>query len=108
MDLIRELLISLELDRKPDTNEFSDSEILYHKSLLIEAGLAQGSSLVGDDVPIAITLHRLTWDGHEFLDNVKDDNMWQKIKALVVSKGGDASFSVLKALATKLALEHFL
>jgi hypothetical protein len=30
----------------------------------------------------------LTWQGHEFLDSVRRDTVWQKVKLFVAEKGG--------------------
>jgi hypothetical protein len=46
---------------------------------------------------------RLTWEGHEFLDNVKDQPRWVKIKSLLADKGGNFSFDLVKKLAIKIA-----
>jgi hypothetical protein len=41
--------------------------------LLLEAGF-----LKGDPMP---SISRLTWEGHEFLDNIRDAGIWGKTKA---------------------------
>ena len=85
-DLIRELLIRIEqnpqldgtkwvaLDRS-DAPDHSIEEISYHVLLLVEAGFVRGN--IGGHVPM---ISRLTWEGHEFLDNVKDVGVWEKTK----------------------------
>lgn len=47
----------------------------------------------------------LTWDGHEFLANVKNEGVWRKLQAVVAAKGGALAFSIVNQLATKYALE---
>jgi len=44
----------------------------------------------------------LTWNGHEFLDRVRDQTIWNKVKAAAREKGLTLSFDVIKALATKV------
>lgn len=56
--------------------------------------------------PIAATISSLTWNGHEFLDNVRNDTVWAKLKRAVAEKGGAVSFDVLKALALSYAKAH--
>lgn len=52
----------------------------------------------------------LTWDGHEFLDSIRNDNVWIKAKEGIKSKGlelGSVPFSVLKDYATMLIRNMF-
>jgi hypothetical protein len=49
----------------------------------------------------------LIWKGHEFLDNIKNDNVWNSIKSLISSKGGNVAFSILKLVAEEKAKEIF-
>lgn len=45
---------------------------------------------------------RLTWEGHEFLDKIKNESIWKKVKATARSKGVDLSFTVIKDIAKAL------
>lgn len=104
IDLIRRLLLDLEQN---DTNsQITDVEInklRYHKRLLIEANLAQGSidnTLFSDSNRMPdVTLLRLTWTGHEFIDNYRQDELWNKIKLDLK----DASFDTLLKLGKEVA-----
>jgi hypothetical protein len=87
MDLIRDLLLSIEKDATldgsryvvfNDPKEFGDhtiEEITYHVDLLMEAGLVKGD--VGGELPI---VSRLTWQGHEFLADTSDSGVWANVK----------------------------
>jgi hypothetical protein len=82
MDLVRELLIAVERDQRldgPDTLDFEsasefglesypDAKVAYHLRLLIDARFLDGE-VPDEDLP-GITVRRLTWEGHEFLDNI--------------------------------------
>ena len=50
--------------------------VAYHLSLLVEAGLVEGRP-GSRGMPI---ISRLTWEGHEFLDVVRDDGVWRNTK----------------------------
>jgi hypothetical protein len=50
----------------------------------------------------------LTWDGHEFLDAIRNDTVWNKTKRVIADKGGSIPFDVLKDLALKFTRTHFL
>jgi Hypothetical protein (DUF2513) len=89
MDLIRDLLFHIEDDPSFDGKRWmspekpedlgitghSLQEIDYHLTLLIEAGFVKGK--VGIDTPV---ISRLTWEGHEFAANIKDQDVWSKTK----------------------------
>lgn len=71
MDLIDKLLFLLEGDKKIDLAPYEQETLLYHKNKLIEAGLAKGKVLRGDDEIKAVALTELTWDGHQALNNAR-------------------------------------
>jgi hypothetical protein len=37
----------------------------------------------------------LTWDGYEFLESAKDENLWGKAKSIVIKPAGGVAFGVL-------------
>lgn len=90
MDLVRELLLRIEADPRLDGSHrilFQDvdemglsgrsyNEVAYHLRLLVEEKYVDGSAQVSG-MPI---VSRLTWQGHEFLDNIRDNGVWHKTK----------------------------
>lgn len=93
-ETIREILIRLE--ELPDTDanlQLSDFpsdrayEYSYHSELLIDAGLVEGqmSRTLGLG-PTHFFAQRLTWIGHELLDAVRSDTVWNKTKKTFASK----------------------
>lgn len=56
------------------------------------------------------SIHRLTFDGHDYLASISDDAVWAKVKGKITEMGGALPFEVVKALGTaylkaKLGLE---
>lgn len=110
-DTIRELFTKLEDCTLPtDLLQLSNfpseraAEISYHMELLIEAGLVNGEvarTLGGE--PYNFIANRLTWHGHEFLDAIRSDTIWQKTKKVFVSKGVSMTFDLVKSVASELA-----
>lgn len=109
-DSVRFLLTSLEA--LPNTDhylslsdfEFADEEAVYstsyHIELLIEAGLVDGKMLYTmDGGPTDFSAFRLTWAGHEFLDAIRSDTVWNKTKETFATKGLDMTFETIKAVA---------
>jgi DNA-binding transcriptional ArsR family regulator len=87
MDLVRNILITIEADATETLGHLelviegrSDEEIAYHLTLLSEAGLVDARVqhfMGGGSAHLA---HRLTWQGHEFLDSVRDPEIWRQTK----------------------------
>jgi len=112
MDLERDLNLSREImlliennndDRnEPDfPSEWSREVIVYHVKILEQAGYVKSKVFWADNKPIMIT-SSLTWEGHEFLDSIKNDNIWNKTKDGIKEKGlelGSVPLSVVKDFA---------
>jgi len=91
MDLIRELLLKIEENPEMDgTREFyleapsdlgiadhSTEEVAYHLALLINAGCVDGAVAIANPMQV---VRGLTWNGHEFMDNIRSDTFWEKAK----------------------------
>ena len=110
-DVVRELLTKMEECSGPgDTLSLSSfpsersAEVSYHAELLLEAGLVDGqmSRAISRD-PHDFFLRRLTWNGHEFLDSIRSDNVWEKTKKVFVSKGIEMTVDLVKFVATEVA-----
>ncbi|MDO9141452.1 MAG: DUF2513 domain-containing protein [Methylobacter sp.] len=107
-DIIRKILLKVEALPTEGSDFYSadladtDAETsAYHMRLLLEAGLIIGGcrDALG---PPSCHANRLTWEGHEFLDKIKNETLWQRIKATARSKGIDLSFTVIKDVAKVL------
>lgn len=113
-DTIRELLTKVEecCSRPVDSVRLAsfptgrDIEISYHMALLIEAGLVNGqiSKSLNQEVNDFLA-RRLTWEGHEFLDSIRNDTVWAKTKNAFLDKGVEMSFDLVKAFAKELIKE---
>lgn len=106
MDLIRLLLLQTEGEEEVEISNYTNEQIKYHQELLIEAGLVNGSITRTHGGSI-IFIKRLTWEGHEFLADVKNETVWRETKKTALEKGADMSLSVLSALATKISMDYF-
>lgn len=111
-DLIREILTKVE-DIESNTDDvnlsnFPDDKHLaasYHAELLIDAELIKGqvAKTMGPDVNDFFAIS-LTWEGHEFLDSIRNDTVWEKTKTIFADKGISMSIDLVKGVATKAAL----
>lgn len=110
-DIIRELLAKVEectlpteMVRLGDFPEERAAEISYHMALLIDAGLVKGQMVrtIGPEVKDFIA-DKLTWSGHEFLDSIRSDTVWQKTKKLFAEQGISMTFDLVKEGAKQVA-----
>lgn len=82
---------------------YSKDEVVYHLQIMDEGDLIVGSDASSMSGPDYMPM-RLTWYGHEVLDGIKNDGIWSEVKKSLGKVGDVASYDVLKALATKVAL----
>lgn len=109
MDLIRQILLTIEAHSKPNEwvptifgiDEHTPEEISYHIKLLTQAGLIEATD-VSTMSKFKWQATCLTWAGHEFLDAAREEGRWEKAKKLVLEKTGTLSFEALKVVLTDL------
>ena len=107
MDLVRKILMKMEKDWGYDyfqgRNEeiriegYPDSAVHYHLRIMIEKGLItsifpEGISTIGSTY-IEYMPEIITWEGHEFLEGIRKEETWEKIKKEAVN----LSFVAIKA-----------
>jgi Hypothetical protein (DUF2513) len=105
MELIRELMLAI--DSREDTSECwaEDLEIVgdrdiaqikYHLQLLVDAGFLE-ANIEHDNGPNSpsILIIRMLWDGHEFLDNARNESIWREAMNKIAEKGGSVAVGVL-------------
>lgn len=103
MDLIRAILLKVEEDGEPELRHvpaidgYDEATITSHVALLVDAGFisAIDASTLDSEDYLQIGL---TWAGHEFLDNVRDPEIWRTTKA-GAAKIGTFSIGILAELA---------
>ena len=108
-DLIRKLMLDLEsashyVNDSHEVDGFTRDEVAYHLAILVRSGFAEGpdprySSTGGDPtVPVAVVVKRLTPAGHDFIANLRDDTVWERVKDRLSKAGGSASLEVIGQL----------
>lgn len=107
-DLIRAILLAVEADERcevlkvPDIDGYQDEAIYFHTRLLVEKGLLRTHfpDRVGREPWVCI---RLTWEGYDFLDNIRDPAVWKAVKRSA-GKVGNWSIDTLAAIAKAMIL----
>ena len=77
----------------------------HHFQLLFEAGLIDVLETTLMPNGGYVTATRLTWDGHEFLDNIRSDTIWNKVKDRISREGVGWTFAAIKLIASRLVLQ---
>lgn len=87
---------SLPLDK------YSSEELIYTVEKLIEADFLNCSTshYIGSSLP-AIRIKSITYSGHQFLDNIRDDKVWKETKS-IVSKVSSVSIQIISDVASKV------
>ncbi|MFZ6765305.1 DUF2513 domain-containing protein [Pseudoroseomonas sp. WGS1072] len=115
MDLVRDILLKVEgsgaycdlmQEMLPqDSNGSYPQELfekhLYHAMLLEQAGFIKGSADSS-----GYMIEGITWQGHEFLDAIRDPEMWRKTKAgakEIGSAGVGILWEIAKGYAKQMA-----
>lgn len=102
-DLIRVILLAVEADDRCEVLKlteiagYADEAVHFHARLLVEKGFLKTyfPDRTGRQPWICI---RLTWDGYDFLDNIRDPVVWKSVKR-ASAKIGSWSIETLAAVA---------
>lgn len=122
-DCVRDMLLLIEhnLDLNPislnktidnDKSFVSNPETLnfiYEKNTmfytvlkLMESGYISGKSIDSDQQKaLDIRISSLTWEGHQFLDNIRDPKVWRKAKK-ELSKFKSVSVKIIGSVAANV------
>lgn len=113
MELVRKVLFAVE-EHSGDPRgwidielpEYSKDQISYHIMLLDSAGLIEAEDIsclgVGG---YEWKARALTWSGHEFVENARNDTIWKTAKE-VAAKAGGVGFDVFKDLLVACAKQY--
>ena len=107
MDLIRLLLLKTEGEEPiPDLSGYTNAQLVYHSTLLIEAKLIHGGVITDNKGEVQATNSiRLTWAGHEFLDAARNGTIWKKVLGQIKKAGIQVTLPLLEELLKKSARE---
>jgi DNA-binding transcriptional ArsR family regulator len=89
--------------------DYDDRVVNYHLLRMYEAGLIDAEATISSTTKtrlIRVYPFGLTWQGHEFLDAMKNQSVFSKVKEKLRGKLDDIPFVLLKELALKFAREQ--
>ena len=107
MDLIRDILLVTENKCEADSfytfedglfAGFTEEEIYMHSKLLFEKGFLRKTP---QTLSYSVCVSGLTWEGYDFLDSVRDPEIWRKTKE-TANKAGGFTIDILGGIAKGL------
>jgi hypothetical protein len=82
-------VLSLSAHQPPPCLEGEDpDEVRYNMRLLVEAGFLD---MTKTQFTGSFNIRGMTWAGHDFLDSVRDEQVWRKTKEGALKAGGSPS-----------------
>ena len=109
MDLIRKILFEIE-SKKPfevihnlSIEGYDKQEVAYHCEMLYQEGLIKNYYSGDCDNFDGVLFFRgqdLTWQGHDFLETIRQDTIWNKTKKTIAEKGLAITVGTIKTIAT--------
>lgn len=114
-ECVRELMLLIEenlnysvyIDTKVvEIKGFTTEEIVYTADKLLEAGYitAKRHTYMGGDHIPQIDITSITWEGHKFLDTVRDNKVWKSTKS-IISKFSSVSITMIENIASNVIVE---
>lgn len=85
----------------PRKIKFSIEEVANTLLVLDDAGFIVCCYDDGDDAITALDVYRITYTGYQFLENVRSDTVWKKVKK-VSNNVGSFSLNVISQIATSV------
>lgn len=111
-DCVRDLLLAVEKNTNlnehlehdkilvlPELKDYDNDTVIYAAQKLNEAGFINGNFDFYYDGNVHIAISSLTYDGHTFLDTVRDEAVWRETKK-AASKFSSVSLSILLDIGT--------
>lgn len=122
MELVRDILLMIEKEhngvpiRISEIDAYEPTAIRYHAEQLSQAGFlceyeacpsVKFNEMTGEWIEneLLFEVNGLTWEGHEFLDIIRDATIWTKTKSVIIKQGLPMVVDVIKSVATSIIKE---
>ncbi|MCY8738924.1 DUF2513 domain-containing protein [Bacillus haynesii] len=115
IDCVRDILISIEknlgygetlplndLKNMPLLKNYDLDDVRYSLDRLKEENYIDSTPDLLDEVIIS----SLTFNGHQFLDSIRNDGIWKETKSRLAKIGGAASISTISTVASSIVKAH--
>ena len=119
-EIIRNILLASEQCKANDRisnldiecNDGQEWDVSAHIKLLEQAGFIEAaiSKEINPQQPHSCYIYCITWQGYEYLDSIRDPEIWSKTKQSISKVGGSLTVDLIMAIAknelkSKLGIE---
>lgn len=107
MDLIRKIMLRIEEEYTSTAifnlkvDGYTMEQIAVHCKMMYETGLISDykAQYAGNSL-YSFGVSNLTWEGYEYLDKIRDDSIWKKVKDVAKDKGLPLAIDTVKQIAS--------
>lgn len=111
-DCIRDILLTVEQDVPLDghidiknlslPNSYEREDVVYSLKLLKEANYLNVTLEGASNIYYLIWIGNMTYEGHQFLDSIRNDSVWLSTKEKVAEFGSNLSLSLISQVASAI------
>ena len=107
LDLYRTILLAMEGSSRPlDASVLADGEhdratVAEHVLLMSEDGLVEATCSRDMSGSLSATVSRIKGPGYDYLDAVRDERVWSKVRLSIAQTVSSVPLEVAKAMAVK-------
>lgn len=113
VDCMRDILLTMENYNYGEVSDieklhaalpnYTEEEISYACLKMDEAGFINilSAEVMGSFIPTVVQVTEITYNGHQFLENIRQQNIWNKTKE-TAKKLGSLSIPVLQEISQKI------
>lgn len=109
MELCRKILFAIEEEYEDvaiynlSIDGYTMKQVAYHCKVLHDGGyISSYKAQFASDEIYSFIVGSLTWEGHDFLDKIREDTVWAKTKDTIKSKGLPMVLDVIKDVASSI------
>lgn len=110
MELCRKILLEIEEKYEGEAlfglplDGYELVQVGEHCKMMYEYGLiSEFKPINADGAPmLGFFVGSLTWEGHDFLDSIREDTVWSKTKDVIKDEGLPMILSVIRDVATAI------
>lgn len=105
-ELIRYLLLFFEGDERDELKNYEQELIWEHARLLVEAGYLKDIRFQRNHVGTVCGMSQygncnITMVGYDFLDSIRERDIWDKVFAVIKEHGGSLAISIVAKVAQR-------
>lgn len=109
MDLVRLILLKIENEYQSTglcnlrIEGYKPEVVAYHCKILNEKGLVSSyKAQYADGNLYFFSVGSLTWDGCDYLERIRDNSQWTKVKGIIQEKGLPLVIETVKDISSAL------